>query len=589
MKNSLSARLTYRIMAVVLAMMAVITVVVYFTVREYMLDEAKERYQNALLENRQELRRRLSDVYVAAENNVHDIERDLNNPDKLFAHVERIVKKNNAIICCGLLFVPDYYPDKGKFFVPYATRSSDDQIRVTRIDSIFQKYIGEDWYQERMKNDSAGWTEAYFENLQHTNNKEKRLLATYAVPIHDGRSQHPVALLCCDLSLEWLRTRMMENVMEMNSRYEKNRNDQSYSLVIDGRGTYIIHPDKERMLKDTLAIKDIIKGNKGSAMVTIDGVKSWIYYRHVKHTDWTMVMVVPEDVILSNARGLNLIILLVMMIGLAAIYLFCRHQIKEIADPVALQKAAVERELQIAHDIQMSMLPMTFPPFPDRNDIDIFAELTPAKAVGGDLYDFFIRDEKLFFCIGDVSGKGMPASLVMAVTRSLFRTVSAHESMPDRIVTSMNESMSETNKTNMFVTLFVGVLDLPTGCLRYCNAGHDAPLLVGAGVGLLPVESNIPVAAMPGWKFVSKEAQIFAGTTIFLFTDGLTEAENADHAQFRMSRVEKVAAEALARQEQMPKAIIKRMNEAVHLFVGDAQQSDDLTMLAIQYNKQHQI
>ena len=171
---TLSKRLTYRIMTVVLVMMAVIAGVVYFTVREYMLDEAKQRYQNVLLENRQELRRMLSDVYVAAENNVHDIERDLSNPDKLFAHVERIVKNNPSIICCGLLFEPDYYPQKGKFFVPYATRGSDDQIRVTRIDSIYQSYIDEDWYQQRMNNDSADWTEAYFENLQHTNNKEQR-------------------------------------------------------------------------------------------------------------------------------------------------------------------------------------------------------------------------------------------------------------------------------------------------------------------------------------------------------------------------------------------------------------------------------
>ena len=560
---TLSKRLTYRIMTVVLVMMAVIAGVVYFTVREYMLDEAKQRYQNVLLENRQELRRMLSDVYVAAENNVHDIERDLSDPDKLFAHVERIVKNNPSIICCGLLFEPDYYPQKGKFFVPYATRGSDDHIRVTRIDSIYQSYIDEDWYQQRMNNDSADWTEAYFENLQHTNNKEQRLLTTYAIPLHDGKAQHPVALLCCDLSLEWLRTKMKENV-----------------IVIDGQGTYISHPDKARMLSDTLAVKDIIKGNKGSAMVTIDGVKSWFYYRHVKHTDWTMAIVVPEDVILSNARGLNLIILLAMIIGLVAIYLFCRHQIKEIADPISVQKAAVERELQIAHDIQMAMLPKMFPPFPDRYDIDIFGELTPAKAVGGDLYDFFIRDEKLFFCIGDVSGKGVPASLVMAVTRALFRNIVTHITdpiaNPNHIVDSMNTSICDGNDSSMFVTLFVGVLDLQTGHLRYCNAGHDKPYIDGMQI---QCDSNIPVGVMPDWNFTEQETDMAPGSMIYLYTDGLTEAENARHEQFGGQRIADIAASY----KESPQELIKTMSGAVRQFVGETEQSDDLTMFAIKY------
>jgi sigma-B regulation protein RsbU (phosphoserine phosphatase) len=127
-------------------------------------------------------------------------------------------------------------------------------------------------------------------------------------------------------------------------------------------------------------------------------------------------------------------------------------------------KASIESELKIAHNIQMSMLPKTYPAFPERHDIDIYGQLTPAKAVGGDLYDFFIRDEKLFFCIGDVSGKGVPASLVMAVTRSLFRNISAYTQAPDQILIALNEALSSNNETGMFVTLFLGVLDLALVC-----------------------------------------------------------------------------------------------------------------------------
>ena len=174
----------------------------------------------------------------------------------------------------------------------------------------------------------------------------------------------------------------------------------------------------------------------------------------------------------------------------------------------------------------------------------------------------------------------------MAVTRSTFRTVSAHESMPDRIVTTMNKTIADMNKRNLFVTLFVGVLDLPTGRLYYSNAGHDAPLLVGAGVGELPCDSNIPVGFMPQWQYTLQEITIFSGTTILLFTDGLTEAMDSDYAQFSMERVNDVAIAALENQQREPRQLIEQMTKAVHRFVGDAEQSDDLTMMAIQYIKE---
>ena len=231
------------------------------------------------------------------------------------------------------------------------------------------------------------------------------------------------------------------------------------------------------------------------------------------------------------------------------------------------------------------MLPKIFPPYPDRDDIDIYGQQTPAKAVGGDLYDFYIRDEKLFFCIGDVSGKGVPASLVMAVARSLFRTLSMHEAHPERIISQMNERMAEDNELNMFVTLFLGVLDLPTGRLRYSNAGHNAPLLLTENGGtkqkaFLPCDSNLPIGIMGGWKFTLQETTIDVNTTIFLYTDGLTEAEDMDHQLFGEERMINAIPFSNNSRE-----IIERITETVNAFIGDAEQSDDLTMLTIRYTK----
>ena len=230
----------------------------------------------------------------------------------------------------------------------------------------------------------------------------------------------------------------------------------------------------------------------------------------------------------------------------------------------------------MAHSIQMSMLPKEFPPFPERNDINIYGIQKPAKAVGGDLFDFFIRDEQLFFCIGDVSGKGVPASLVMAVTRTLFRNISVHTAEPSHIMETMNVAVCDGNDNNMFVTLFIGVLDLQTGHLCYCNAGHDSPYIQR---DMLPCDPNLPIGVMPDWHFTEQETDMASGTIIFLYTDGLTEAENTHLEQFGHQRV----SEVITSFEGTPQQLIACMSDAVRHFVGETEQNDDLTMLAIEY------
>ena len=377
-------------------------------------------------------------------------------------------------------------------------------------------------------------------------------MTTYSVPLKDYRGK-TAAVLTADVSLEWLQH--LVNGMQVY----KN----AYGVIVSREGKVMIGPEKE-FAKDE---------------------KVQTYTTQVERTGWTMSIVIPEKEIYGGLNRMALLVTFLQVLGVGMLILILRivakHQLK--FQQVKEKELSIENELQIASTIQRGMLPHLFPTYPDRKDVQIYASLTPAKDVGGDLFDFYIRDEQLFFCIGDVSGKGVPASLFMSVTRSIFRSVSARESMPDRIVTAMNEIMSDMNQTNMFVTLFVGVLNLQTGHLYYCNAGHDAPLLAGAGVGQLPCDSNIPVGVMPTWKYSLQEALIYTGTAIFLFTDGLTEAENAEQAQFQMERVTQVAEQALANKQLQPRQLIGLMTDAVHSFVGDAEQSDDLTMMVIQY------
>jgi sigma-B regulation protein RsbU (phosphoserine phosphatase) len=241
----------------------------------------------------------------------------------------------------------------------------------------------------------------------------------------------------------------------------------------------------------------------------------------------------------------------------------------------------MESELYIASAIQMAMLPKVFPPFADRPDLNIHGLVEPAKEVGGDLYDFYIRHDKLFFCIGDVSGKGVPASLVMAMTRSLFRTISSHEEKAAEIVKTMNASVTEQNTQNMFLTFFVGVLDCQTGILDYCNAGHNAPVLMANGEHhMLPVIANIPLGIDAEYPFVAQTTQMKHSDLLFLYTDGLTEAENSTHTLFGDERM---MASLATVTDTCPRKVIEHMQGAVTTFVAGAEQSDDLTMIAIRY------
>lgn len=175
--------------------------------------------------------------------------------------------------------------------------------------------------------------------------------------------------------------------------------------------------------------------------------------------------------------------------------------------------------------------------------------------------------------------------MFMAVTRSLFRNVSHQADEPQRIVKALNDSICDGNEMSMFVTLFVGVLNLDTGCLLYCNAGHNAPLLLGDGVKVLPCDANLPIGVMADWAFSQQEMTITPMTTVFLFTDGLSEAENEGHILFGDDGVTDVAKRLLCHDGHEPMPLINGMTEAVRRFVGDAEQSDDMTMLAIQYKK----
>jgi serine phosphatase RsbU (regulator of sigma subunit) len=269
-----------------------------------------------------------------------------------------------------------------------------------------------------------------------------------------------------------------------------------------------------------------------------------------------------------------------------------RQAYNQLADTTTA-KERIDSELRIARDIQMSMVPRTFPAFPDRRDIDLHAAIVPAKEVGGDLYDFFLQDDRLYFCVGDVSGKGIPASLTMAVAVNLFRTVAKEGFPPEVIATKLNDTMSVNNENAVFVTMFIGIIDLKTGNLDYCNCGHNSPIYgerrmhtAQTVFRFLDVESNIPIGLWPDYTFVGGHLGDIRGSSLFVYTDGVNEAENHMQEQFgekRMLRVLRESTQPFG--ERTPKTrshfLIDEMKCALDAFVDGAEQSDDLTMLCV--------
>ena len=325
-------------------------------------------------------------------------------------------------------------------------------------------------------------------------------------------------------------------------------------------------------------------------------------YEYAAQIDVTRAENEAKDLRLSNLdlQIQAAVIIILITIAFFIFYFFrrrkqmqeLRHAYNQLAD-TTIAKERIDSELSIAREIQMSMVPRTFPAFPDRRDIDLYATIVPAKQVGGDLYDFFLQDDRLCFCVGDVSGKGIPASLTMAVAVNLFRTVAKEGFPPEVIAAKLNETMSANNENAVFVTMFIGIIDLKTGNLDYCNCGHNPPVYgerrmhtTQTVFRLLDIESNVPIGLWPDYTFVGGHISDIRSSLLFVYTDGVNEAENRMQEQFgekRMLRVLRESTQPFG--ERTPKTrshfLIDEMKYALDAFVDGAEQSDDLTMLCV--------
>jgi len=633
-RNSLSFKIILRVLISCVAL-GFLLFSIQYTYTRYLVENTTRENAQLLAENAvNEIEKVIRPVEMIPENLAWMMESNVISEDFIYSFLEKIVRNNPTIYASAIAFEPGMSSKGTKYFAPYAHKDGK-KIQTTQLGSSDYDYFIMDWYQIPAKLRIPYWSEPYFDA-----GGADALLSTYSVPFYLNRNGHKVfgGIITIDISLDWL-TKIMNSVKIFKTGYAFLIS-RTGSFVTHPNREYIMNQSiftvaKEYNIPELREIgRTMIQGKNGFKSVkTATGEKSWIYYSFLPSTKWSLGVVFPHNEMYADIRQLTVLILLLSALGLGLLVFFTVRIINKQIKPLAKfansartiaegnfevelpkvesgvemkelhdsfefmqkelaeyminlkettsAKEKIESELRIAKEIQMGMIPHIFPPFPNLPEVDLFASLESAREVGGDLYDFFLLDEDLLcFAIGDVSGKGIPASLFMAVTRTLLRSVANKDTNTAEITASINKTLNISNESNMFVTLFVGILNTKTGELRFCNAGHNPPILIqnGKDAGFFGLTKSIPVGLYDDFVFTEESLQLGRHDQIFLYTDGLTEAEDIENILYGNDRLIDVVRNHA---DYMPKKLIDVVNNDVKVHVNGHLQSDDLTMMSI--------
>lgn len=505
------------------------------------------------------------------------------SPAECYDKMEKFMHANPVICGIAIEFEPYVYPEvKSKYgFTPYVTNVSGsfERLDLGEITNSFEW----EWYTEPVRLRTGHW------NAPFKDSSIGHVIACYSVPIMAGDKMF--AVVAVDIDTEAFSEKSAEI-----SPYPG-----AMVSMLDASFNFISHPDKSLLMKNVSELENITyytsddslkimmeEGNGGKYAVNTAAGRQVFYFAPVRRTGWTITIQCPEDEVYGGVfrmkRSTTLIaVLSIILLSMILLNLFRRFQ------KVSMTEAGIEKELNVASGIQSGMLPKTMENYGQGDHLDVFGFQKPAKSVGGDLYDYFIRDGKFFFCMGDVSGKGVPASLYMVVVLALFRNIARKECDPAKIATELNYSLSNTNNYSMFCTMFFGVLDLSSGELDYCNAGHNKPILCKQkdfSASYVNVKPNMALGIMEEFPYVGEHLSLAVNDAIFLYTDGLTEAENKDKTLFGDDATLKAVEDSFKNTFEKFEEYVDSVYVTLKEHTGDAVQNDDITMLMIKYLEQ---
>jgi phosphoserine phosphatase RsbU/P len=610
----------------------------YYSSRKMIKKDVEANAQSLALANANRIETILSSTQKIPETLAFFLKDGSYNQERILHFLREIVEKNPEIYGSTIAFEPYPFAGKSLGFAP-SFYKNDGKIAFSDLGRAWGGYFNLDWYQIPKETGSPQWSEPYYAGAGG-----KILMATYSVPFYRqfrGKRQF-MGVITADISLEWLQN-IVSSIKVLQTGYgfliSKNGTLVTHPLkelimnetifgIAEARGDTHMREVGRKM----------IRGESG--FVPLQSIRDekdyWVYYTPIRSSSWSLAVLFPQNELMADIDRLTWVVTILGIIGLSLLSIGLTIIARSITKPlttmaVATQEIArgnlnvdlplsrsrdeagmllssfrsmkeslkdyiekltvttaskerIESELMIARDIQMSILPKIFPPFPHRKEFDIYALINPAREVGGDFYDFFfVDDEHLCFVIGDVSGKGVPASLFMAVAKTLIKATSSQGIAPGEILTRVNRELCQGNDSCMFVTIFCALLNTTTGEIFYANGGHNNPLILRREneAAWLEGSRGLVVGAMEDAVYETGQTRLQPGESIFLYTDGVTEALNAKGELFSDQRLR---TQITFLQGNPPKEVIAGVAEEIARFSHNTPQADDITMMMIRFH-----
>ena len=633
--------ITFKLIFFILSSCTFIFVVVfgynYLFSRRIIIREIEENAKNLTLLTVNKIETILRPIEKVPQGLAFFLEQSSYGKEELLSLLRSAVENSPEIYGGTIAFEPHTFEKDSLYFAPYFYKKNN-KIEFTYLGGDAYQYFYWDWYQIPKELGIPVWSEPYYDE-----GGGKIIMSTYSVPFYKYIEGQRIfmGIVTADISLLWLQE-IVSSIKIGKTGYGFLLSNNGRIVTHPHEG-FIMHEtifsvaEAREDARLRQIGKDMIKGKSGfipfESLLT--GKKCWMAYRPLPSTAWSLGVLFPQDELMADVTKLNwvvfalglfgflfLLIVIVLISGtitrplrdlalttkdiakgnldfdlpviksrdevgrLASSFIYMKEAlkkyIKELKETTAV-KERMESELKIAHDIQMSIVPKTFPPFPEKQEFDIYALLDPAKEVGGDLYDFFfIDEERVCFVIGDVSGKGVPAALFMAVVKTLIKTIAHEIGSPDKILERVNKEASRDNDSCVFVTVFCGILNIKTGEVCYTNAGHNPPLIIRGKekIDFLEAKKNTAIGIDEEAVFRKEELILQPGDTIYMYTDGVTEAFDKHGKQFSEERLEKEV--SVYKRDSIRKLVHSTLDK-IKDFSKGAPQSDDITIMVLRY------
>lgn len=626
-KHSFSSRLSLYIIAASMGIFLLTILAVGTVSNTIMIRDARDNAAKSLELCTVKIENSLAKVESAAHSLIWLVKEHNDDPEYMYDITRKLLEFNPEIVGSTVAFEPNYFPEKGVWYAPYSYRDEATGMIITiQMGGESYQYHDMEWYAVPRSTGENYWSDPYMDE-----GGGEQVMTTYSIPLWDENG-NIYAVFTADINLN--------SLTEEVSKIKPYKN--SYIILVGRQGQFISHPDKSKILTDNIFSASSMLSDKRlaktqAAMLAREngydsffspyGYQAEIVYGPLNN-GWTGAIIFRSTDAFESTTSVRWAFLIALVIGMILLFYACKKLILRTTMPVTeyaysamnmaqgnfharipevksedelkrlhdslmyMQKSVnsyieqlrsttasnerFESELNIASKIQQEMLTHNFP---STDNLDVYALLQPAKEVGGDLYDVFVRDNVLYFVVGDVSGKGVPAALYMAISRAAFRFIASMGLKVDEVISKINNAFADGNSSGMFVTLFFGRIDLKTLKMEYCNGGHN-PIIIKHADGsadYLRAKANIAAGLFEDFPYVGEELQLAAGDRLLLYTDGVSEAETAAKELYGDDRLLDYARSANGTSREFADGLLSSVRE----YTGGNPQNDDITIMSI--------